>query len=229
MIEQNIEVAQTSANVTVQAVQTFLNAETGRYQAACEIALAAGLLQQERNKDGLALMSSRTAAERTTDAFVDALAASGKVTDKTIRNLRTDFTKLADYANKRMLADKSLTTLALTSALYSAEFERVEGFKPSVQAISAALTLANGTGKAKAKTAKPQASEETSQEAVSIKADATADAKWSGIVKALSAMLADPENHAMIAADTTFGDVLTLAMKVRRETVQGDQQEKIAA
>lgn len=225
-----IQVADTAQNIAVSAAATYLAASVGHFKALCELAYATALMQRERSNASQPELSAGTAAERATVAFEEALNASGKVTAKTVDNICRTMRKGVAFAITRMQKDKTLYTLDLSADLFGAEFERLDGFKPNLRDIDAAISAANGTArKGKDKKASSEASETASQEAVTIKADATAAAKWTGLTKAVAAMFADPENHALILADDSFRDVVALYVKLSRESAEGEGDQRQAA
>ena len=229
MTEQ-VQVAQTSANVIVAAAQTYLTANVGHYQALCNLALATALLQCERNAASQPELSASTAAERATASFEEALLKSGTMKAKTVDNVSRTMRKACAFAIKRMQAEKTLYTLELSAELFAAEFETLEGFAPNLRDIDAAVSANNGTARAK----KPKADKaegsntEAAQEAVTVKADAAAAEKLAGAVKIIAALLGDVENHALFQSQEV-GDMAALIIKVRREASQSEEQEQAQA
>lgn len=233
MTEQTEIVAvDTAQNTAVAAAATYLAASVGHFQAMCQLALATALLQRERSNASQPELSAGTAAERATVAFEEALNASGKVTAKTVDNICRTMRKGAAFAIARMQKDKTLYTLDLSADLFGAEFETLEGFKPNLRDIDAAISAANGTSrKAKAPKAAPsEASQEAAQEAGEAKQGASVAERFNEALKTLAAIAGDVDNHSLIAESVEAGDVLSLLLKIRRETVsQEASQEREAA
>ena len=222
MTDQPINTAQ---NVAVAAAATYLAASVGHFKAMCELALATALMQRERSAASQPELSPGTAAERATVAFEEALNASGKVTAKTVDNICRTMRKGCTFAIARMQRDKTLYTLDLSADLFGAEFETLEGFKPNLRDIDAAISAANGTArKAKPKADKAEGNAEAATEAATVKAEASVAERFNEALKTLAAIAGDVENHALIAASEECGDVLAILLKVRRET--GEEQSQ---
>lgn len=225
---------QTSQNLIASAAAVYLKANTGHFESLCTLAMATAFLQRERNKDGQHELSAATAAERATVAFEDALTASGTMAAKTVQNVTRTMRKGCAYAIQRIQKEKTLYTMEeadLTAAFFGAEFERLEGFKPNLRDIDAAISAANGTSR-KAKTAKAEKAEsgntEAAQEAATAKETATAAVKVAEAVKTLLAVAADVENHALFQSDE-MGDLLATVAKIRRASATETQEAAQAA
>lgn len=226
MTEQtNIAPVETAQNMAVAAAATYLAASVGHFEAMCQLALATALLQRERCEASQPELSPGTAAERATVAFEEALNASGKVTAKTVDNICRTMRKGCAFAIARMQKSKTLYTETLSAALFGAEFETLEGFKPNLRDIDAAISAANGTSR-KAKAPKAEGNAEAATEAATVKAEASVAERFNEALKTLAAIAGDVENHALIAASDECGDVLALYVKIRRETVSQEQGEE---
>lgn len=220
----------TSQTAAVAAAATYLAASVGHFQALCGLSLATALLQRERNAAGQPELSHGTAAERATAAFEDALNASGKVSAKTVDNICRTMRKGASFAIARIQKEKTLYTMTqeeLTEAFFGAELETLEGFKPNLRDIDAAISAANGSSrKAKSKPAASDASTEAAADAGEVKQAASTAERFAEAVKTLAALAGDVENHAMIADSQEVGDLVALILKIRREGVSQEQTEQ---
>ena len=228
MTEQsNIAPVETAQNMAVAAAATYLAASVGHFQALCELSFATAMLQRERNEAGQPELSPGTAAERATVAFEEALNASGKVTAKTVDNICRTMRKGCAFAIARMQKTKTLYTETLSAALFGAEFETLEGFKPNLRDIDAAISAANGTSrKAKPKAEKAEGSQEAASEAGEVKQSASVAERFAEALKTLAAIAGDVDNHALIASSGDCGDVLSLLLKIRREAGAVDVSEE---
>lgn len=220
----------TSQNAAVAAAATYLAASVGHFQALCELAVATALLQRERNEAGQPELSNGTAAERATAAFEDALNASGKVSAKTVDNICRTMRKGASFAIARIQKDKTLYTKEaseLSAEFFGAEFETLEGFKPNLRDLDAAISAANGTSR-KAKAKAKEGNAEAAQDAGEVKQSASIAERFAEAVKTLAAIASDEENHALIAQSDECGDMLALYLKIRRETGSQEEQRQAA-
>lgn len=219
----------TSQNLAVAAAATYLAASVGHFKALCELTQAAAFLQRERNEAGQPELSQGTAAERATAAFEDALTASGKVSAKTVDNICRTMRKGVAFAITRIQRDKTLYTkdaAELTAEYFGAEFETLEGFKPNLRDIDAAVSAHNGTSRAKKpKADKAEGSQSAATEAGEVKQAASVAERFAEALKTLAALAGDVENHALIAESAECGDVLALLLKIRRETGAQEQGE----
>jgi hypothetical protein len=225
---------QTSQNLIASAAAVYLKANTGHFESLCTLALATAFLQRERNKDGQHELSAATAAERATVAFEDALTVAGTMSAKTISNVTRTMRKGCAYAIQRIQKEKTLYTMEesdLTAAFFSAEFEKLEGFKPNLRDIDAAISAVNGTSRKATKAAKADKASgdsEAAQEAATAKDTASAAVKVAEAVKTLLAVASDVENHALFQSDE-MGDLLATVAKIRRASASDTSQEAIAA
>lgn len=226
---------QTSQNLIASAAAVYLKANTGHFESLCTLAMATAFLQRERNKEGQHELSAATAAERATVAFEDALTASGSMATKTVQNVTRTMRKGCAYAIQRIQKEKTLYTMEeadLTAAFFGAEFERLEGFKPNLRDIDAAISAANGTSRKATKTAKADKAEtgnaEAAQEAATAKEAASAAVKVAEAVKTLLSVAADVENHALFQSDE-IGEMLATVAKIRRASAAETQEAAQAA
>lgn len=214
-------------DTVAKAAEMFIAADVGRYNAVLLNVIAATMLAKERNAEGRP-MSADWCGARIADKFEGALAASGFISLKTAKNYASTVQKAVRFALEGFAQSGGLYTMDYDTAIVSATFEALDGFKPNMRDLSAALSLATNTAKPRKAKATATADNDVTAQAADANETAKASEKCANAVKVLSALIQDADNYSLFLSEE-MGELVTAILKVRREQAEQPQETAQAA